>query len=72
MPCAMLRSSSSDALSSSRALLEQLRLGRVRRQLAGDQPQQDRERDEPLLGAVVEVALELAARGVARLDDPRP
>ena len=38
-------------------------------QLAGDDAQDDRERDEPLLGAVVEVALELAAGGVAGLDD---
>ena len=34
------------------------------------QPQLERERDEPLLGAVVEVALEPPALGVARRDDP--
>ena len=66
------RSSSSDAASSSRAVCSSSAYGLVGRHLAGDQPQHDRERDEPLLSAVVQVALELAARGVAGLDDPCP
>ena len=37
-----------------------------------DEPQLERQRDEALLGAVVEVALEAAALGVAGLDEPRP
>ena len=37
----------------------------------GQQAQLDREADQALLRAVVQVALELAARGVGRLDDPR-
>ena len=36
-----------------------------------DQPQVERERDEPLLRAVVQVALEPPALGVAGLDDAR-
>src|SRR5213078_2248298 len=36
------------------------------------QPQRERERDEPLLRAVVEVALEPAPLGVLRLDEPVP
>ena len=35
------------------------------------QPEPQRERDEPLLGAVVEVALESPARRVAGIDDAR-
>ena len=37
-----------------------------------DAAQRERDRDEPLLGAVVEVALQPAALLVGRLDDPRP
>ena len=36
------------------------------------EPQGHAERDEPLLGAVVQVALQPAALGVARLQQPRP
>jgi hypothetical protein len=35
----------------------------------GREPQRERERDEPLLRAVVEVALQPAALGIAGLDD---
>jgi hypothetical protein len=38
--------------------------------LGRDDAQDDAEADEPLLGAVVEVALELLARRVPGLDDP--
>ena len=37
-----------------------------------DAAQRERDRDEPLLGAIVEVALEPTALLVGRLDDPRP
>ena len=52
---------------------EQL-VGRIRiaRQLRLRQPQRQRERDQPLLRAVVEVALEPPPRVVARRDDARP
>ena len=43
----------------------------VGRELGLREPQRERERDEPLLGAVVEVALEAPALGVLRLDEPR-
>ena len=49
-------------------------LGRRRRvgvELRLREAQRERERDEPLLRAVVEVALELPARVVAGRDDPR-
>ena len=45
---------------------------RLARQRALQAPDLDAERDEPLLRAVVEVALEPPALLVARLDDPRP
>ena len=48
---------------------EHLRLARKRHLQA---PEPDAERDEPLLRAVVEVALEPPPLLVARLDDPRP
>ena len=70
MPRAMLRSSSSDAVSSSRAVASSLASWLSGGDPVGDDPQDDAEADEPLLGAVVEVALELAAGGVAGLDDP--
>ena len=46
--------------------------GRRRLEPASTQAQAQRQRDEALLGAVVEVALEAAALGVAGLDDARP
>src|SRR5436189_3369138 len=54
-------------------VLEQLLRGRRRvlRPLAR-QPQRERERDEPLLGTVVQVPLESTALGVLRLDEPVP
>ena len=71
MPCASSRSSFSDARQLlARAGQQPLRLG-VGRELRRDEPQPERQRDEPLLGAVVQVALEPAALGVAGLDDPR-
>ena len=39
-------------------------------QLRLEHPQVERQADEVLLRAVVQVALDPAARGVARLDDP--
>ena len=39
--------------------------------MSADQPQAHRQRDQPLLGAVVEVALDPAPLRVAGLDDPR-
>jgi hypothetical protein len=39
-------------------------------QVCLDDPQLDRERDEPLLRAVVQVSLQPSTLGVARLDDP--
>ena len=45
--------------------------GRVAVEPPLGEPQRERGRDEPLLRAVVEVALQPAALGVARLDDPR-
>ena len=44
-------------------------LGRLGDLVLGD-PQRQRERDEPLLGAVVQVALQPPALGQAGLDDP--
>ena len=73
MPRASSRSSASASVSSSCAPVEQLarrRPGRVRSLLWASAHGQ-RERDEPLLGAVVQVALEPAALGRAGLDDSR-
>ena len=72
MPCASSRSSaiarrSSASASSSRA---SVRVG-AGRQLRAREAQRQRESDEPLLGAVVEVALEPLPLGVAGLDDAR-
>ena len=51
---------------------EQLaRSGRVAREPRLGEPKRQRERDEPLLRAVVQVALEPPPLGVARLDDAR-
>ena len=58
-----------------------IELGTRDRELAGrrgvrldtrlETPEDQRKRDEPLLGAVVEVALDASPRGVCGLDDPR-
>jgi hypothetical protein len=73
-----------DPLSELSQLLERLRelvrgdrdvlLGLVRRvaDLRLREPQADRQRNQPLLGAVVQVPLQPAPLGVARLDDPQP
>ena len=45
---------------------------RVAVELRGDHAQLERHRDEALLGAVVQVALEPHAFGVADLDEARP
>ena len=71
MPCASSRSSSSAASVSSAAASssgDQLPLVVIRGGRAGE-AQVVGEREQPLLGAVVKVALEPAARGVAGLDD---
>ena len=73
MPRASSRSSSSACAELLRGLAEQARrpapgrssISRLR------EPEHERERDEPLLGAVVEVALEPPPLDVARLDDAR-
>ena len=72
-PRAISRSSASDADSSSlaRASAACAPLGVLVDQPVGD-PEPDRERDEPLLRAVVEVALEPPPLGVAGGDDARP
>ena len=71
MPRASSRSSSSEWASSSLAVgRELLRLGGVAPDVGAEHPQLQRERDEPLLRAVVQVALEPAALGVAGRDDP--
>ena len=48
---------------------ELLRLGGIAPDVGAEHPQLERERDEPLLGAVVQVALEPAPLGVAGRDD---
>ena len=47
------------------------RVHRFRGELRAREPQRQRERDEPLLGAVVQVALDPPPGRVARLDEPR-
>ena len=70
MPRASSRSSASDSASSlARGGDELLAPRRVARMRPCEQPQLQRQRDEPLLGAVVQVALEPAALGVAGRDD---
>ena len=64
MPCASARSSSSAARISSRART-------TARTVAGRALQRHREGDQALLRAVVEVALEAPALGIANLDDAR-
>ena len=70
MPRASSRSSSSDCGElAARRRDELLRRRRVAADVGLDQPQLQRERDEPLLRAVVQVALEPPALGVAGRDD---
>ena len=74
MPRASSRSSARASRSSRGRLVErgrQLPVGGGRDLGAGD-PEGEREVDQPLLGAVVEVALDPAALGVAELHDPGP
>jgi hypothetical protein len=54
-----------------RALEQRPRRGGVAVELRERQAERERECDEPLLSSVVQVALELTARGVAGLDDTR-
>ena len=68
MPRASSRSSASAARSSRFGGVEAS--GSVVAELGAQQPQREREHDEPLLGAVVQVALEPAALGVAGFDGP--
>ena len=71
MPCASSRSSSTPRAAPPRPRrCERGRLVAVG-SCDAQQPDRQREPDEPLLGAVVEVALEPLALGVAGLDDPR-
>ena len=72
MPRASSRSSSSACLSCSRASARSGERGRdCPRSSPSTMPQLERERHEPLLGAVVQVALQSPALGVAGLDDAR-
>ena len=48
------------------------RVALVRGQLGLEQPERHRDRDQPLLRPVVKVALDPAALGVGRLDQPPP
>ena len=50
---------------------ERFRLLGVSLQGRLDEPQLERERDEPLLRPVVQISLQPPALGVGRLDDPR-
>ena len=73
MPRASSRSSASPGARSSCAVGQDLACGcRVALELAADHAEPERDRDEPLLGAVMQVALEAPALGVADLDDARP
>ena len=73
MPRASSRSSTRASRASLRGRLDQGLKPRVGSggPVAGH-PQRQAQRDQPLLGAVVQVALEPAPLGVAGLDDPRP
>ena len=72
MPRASSRSSAVAVAELLHRLVEQLGgRRRVGVELVAGQPQVHRQRHQPLLGAVVEVALDPAALGVAGLDDPR-
>ena len=72
MPWVSSRSSSS-ASASAVARFSHERLGgrRARGQLRFEQAERHRDRDEPLLGAVVQIALDSPPLGVGRLDQPR-
>ena len=72
MPWVSSRSSSSASASASRVSRTSGRASALlRRQLGLQQPQRHRDRDQPLLGAVVQVALDPAALGVGGVDQPR-
>ena len=70
-PRATSRSSSSDAAISCRAWASRASRVRVVAELRLEQAELERQRDEPLLGAVVQVALEPLALLLAGLDDAR-
>ena len=72
MPRAISRSSCREAAISVRARPTRDAGRLVGAELRLEQPQLERERDQPLLGAVVQVALEALALAVAGLDDPGP
>jgi hypothetical protein len=72
MPRASSRSSSSADRELVAAPVEELAAARVGRELRLCEPKRERERDEALLRAVVQVPLEPAASVVARGDDARP
>ena len=72
MPRASSRSSESPRASSSWASVRTSRARQVALELRGDDVQLEGDRDEPLLSAVVQVALEPHPFGVADLDEPRP
>ena len=67
----MSRSSFSDAASSCARAGQQAARLRLGLQPGGQEPELESERDEPLLRAVVQIALEAAALGVAGLDHAR-
>ena len=67
MPCASSRSSRARRSSASAASTSPAAVA----ELGAQQPQREREHHQPLLGAVVQVALEPAALGVAGLDGAR-
>ena len=71
MPRASSRSSARLVCSSAMRAVEQRRELLVRSTRLRARPQQQGERDEPRLRAVVQVALEPPALGVAGLDEPR-
>ncbi len=70
IPRASSRSSASDCASSSLAVVTSSSRGRVVADAVLQQPQLQRDPDEPLLRAVVQVALQPPALGVAGRDDP--
>ena len=74
MPCASSRSSATARPSSASASSRRAASRRSSSLPSCDaqESQREREPDEALLGAVVEIALEPAALGVARLDDAGP
>ena len=70
MPAARSRSSLTASCALANALSTSSRRRPGRREALARELELDHQRDEPLLGAVVEVAAEPPALGVARLDDP--